>query len=233
MIPTSSIFLDHSDQTSFSEVFFENPHHLDGKDLCVFYSDLQVQEKQKSHVSYISHQEFIATPEMDKTSSNFQRVKMTNFENNETSPNIKSSSSILSESFEPCGSLNSSQHRSKNNQHENVEHFERQFSFTKMHIPQDPLIPTHFDESATDLNKQIAIANAIAIPSDSIYNSFNKFESRIEMASDSSSSSTSELCVDMVLNDLGSKSHNRTQSFESLNSSYIDIFNNVHLEELD
>ena len=111
-----------------------------------------------------------------------------------------------------------------------------QSSFGTAQINEKLDIPFQSEDALMNRNEQKAI------PSDSIKNysnhlgefdesDFSQCQSSTKM--DSSSSTISEPCLNAMLSEFGSKNHNRTQSCGSLDSSHIDIFNNIHLEELD
>ena len=97
-------------------------------------------------------------------------------------------------------------------------------------------IPIQSDNTLMNRNEQIVS------PSDSI-NSFSNHcdefhksdfsQSQSSTKMDSTSSIISEPCLNKMLSEFATKNHNRNQSYGSLDSSHIDIFNNIHIEELD
>ena len=225
--------------TNYTEEFF-NGCHGDVRNFSKFVS--RTPEKHDNVITPFPPQESFVTPGRERTRNPFestcknlpdiQEPRMAKIKNNDCNQTMREGSSILSQS---CTHANSSKVKSDNHLHGTVEYLE-QNSFATAQIHQKLDIPFQSEDTFMDHNEQIAI------PSDSIKNYPNhrdelqesdKSNSQSSIKMDSASSPISEPCLSETLSEFGTKNHNRTQSCGSLDSSHIDIFNNIHLEELD
>jgi hypothetical protein len=158
-----------------------------------------------------------------------QEPQMSNFKNNDCNPTMGAALSKPLQSFAPS-SFNKVD--SQSYQHGTLEYL-KQSTFATAH---ELNIPIQSEDAMINYNEKIPISF------DSIKNMPNNH--REFQKSDTSnsekrpmmglaSSIVSEPYHNAMLDEFTSKSHNRSQSSGSLDSSHIDIFNNMHLEELD
>jgi hypothetical protein len=161
-----------------------------------------------------------------------QEPRMVNFKNNECNPTIRTASSMPLESY---SHLNFDKTDSQNYQHENVECL-KQSPFATANTHKELNIPIQSKDVIIHYNEQIRIPyHSIK----NVQNNLGKFQESDYCNSprknnlSSASCVISDHCHNAMLSEFSSKNHNRTQSCGSLDSSHIDIFNNIHLEELD
>jgi hypothetical protein len=147
---------------------------------------------------------------------------MANFKNNQCNPAMRVASSIP---WESSADSNFNKVDSENFQHGTLE-YHKQYTFATANIDKELNIPIQSEDSMMNRNEQIPIS------SESIKNVPNNHrecqKSHICNSQRSSkmalaSSIVSEPCHNAIQNEFTSKSHNRSQSSGSLDSSHINI----------
>jgi len=215
----SSTFTSTCDHTDLTEVFIENPYFENGENFatCVSAKSVTYQNEKSPFPSLLEpgkEQKRNLIESMNRKPPYGQESQMLNFENYTCNPTMGSASPMY---------------------HGAVEFLDQNTDATgKSHKEQE--ISVQSEDALMNIKEQI-----IDLP-ESIKNypshlkivqksDLRNFPGRNRMGS--SSSINSEPCLRTNLSELDSKNHHRSHSSGSLDSSHIDILNDIHLQELD
>jgi hypothetical protein len=230
-VPTGAATSIFSHQCDVTQLVCNRCCHEEMKKISAITS--KTSEKQKNAITRFLPQIPFLPPGRERTRNLLESYSSSSV-CNEGNPNIWAATS---KSWESCAHSNFNNVLSKNQQHGTLEYLKKS-SFSKAQfLQQERDIPP-----IQSLDEIMDCHGPIAIPSDSIKyvpnhlgefqkskSNFRNVKSRNQMGS----VYMSEPCPSSMFSEIGSKNHNRTQSCGSCDSSHIDIFNNIHLEELD